>query len=251
MCDGTSITSLYSGVGYLDVYYHMGHHNLQAGRRISAPHFLFYVYLDLGAESGENILIMKKLLLLTLVLLSSSVSYAYKFKTINPSISFDKVDEEGFRSIITSSHGMCYDKTDAYLVDADLANVTSSDGVTVYSIQCIFHSFKYFNINIEAGEKIHFKFENGETLSLETTSGSSLVYSGTSVKRISVSYKLSQEQLEKLINNRVYKVRFETCGGAKNFDCGFDGNRVSELLKVLYETIQAQLKIKKEYLSDF
>lgn len=162
-------------------------------------------------------------------------------------ISVDKVEENGTRYIVTS------DSRIGSLGDLGLKSVTEN-GNTEYFVNLTLTNNTITEIS--KGRKLLLKLKNGEIIILENTvdicEKANKSIEGTQNSKfyyISPSYKVSENDLKKIANGEVVKVRIDKNYG--NRDVEINNNAFSSKIKAYYDNIKEAQKVKKTFTSDF
>ena len=185
---------------------------------------------------------MKKQLLLLLALLMSVLSISAKGKI---KLDVDKVDSDGTRTIWASYFNAYTEWSTAGGMRVGAIEVTV-DNMKVYQY-VLGMALNEGGVDINEGNKLLLKLENGEVVTLETQVNA--MYKPTQNYMTYPIYDISEEQLLKLATNNVIKLRIET--SSENLDKTIKGNKVSNGIKESVPVVKAALKEKKDIYSDF
>lgn len=163
------------------------------------------------------------------------------------SIAVDKAEEDGTRYIVTTENHI------GGFGDLGLKSVTKGESTDFY----INLSLTYNQVTeIAKGRKLLLKLKNGEIIMLWNTQeigvAQNTALTGTvnsTFYYISPSYKVTEDELKKIMNGEVVKIRVDKNYG--NYDVNISNNAFSSKIKSNYELIKEELKTKKTFTSDF
>lgn len=169
---------------------------------------------------------MKKILIIAVCMIFSSVSYAQ--------VSIDKLEKDGSRVIISKYHQLYTKLTTA--ASFGLEYIEYPDGKSFYFLSLTLNEGQ---LTIDEGRKLLIKFNDDSTMELENSKKIGIAdyeagYKGS--KLFSPKYIITEEQIHKIIDSNVVKIRIETDTDFK--DRNISNNTLSKNLKKFYEGIK-------------
>lgn len=185
---------------------------------------------------------MKKFLIFTLGLLFSTNLFSQ--------ISVDKVEEDGSRYIMSSYYNL-YKGWD-YAAGFRLSYVESPDDDSYYRITVSLNEGK---MQFDLGRKLLLKFKDNSILELKNVDEIGpadyeydVTSSGTNYYTYP-KYLITEEEIEKIINGEVIKIRIEN--NIEFFDREIKKNKFSKNLKIMYEAIKAKRETQNDVYQNF
>ena len=173
---------------------------------------------------------MKKIILLIILLIGTENLLAQK-------LAVDKVENDGRRILISQDYTFYRDVITGDYADFNLS-CTAVDGKKSFYIYFNICD-KYKSVRIDKGKKLLIKLENDSILELSNN----LSFSKNS------SYSLSEEQIEKIVNGKVVKIRIDR--NVDMIDKEIKKNKFSKRVKEAYNAIIVALQTKKDIYTDF
>lgn len=186
---------------------------------------------------------MKKLLFFMLGLFFYSTS-------VFSQIAVDKVEEDGSRYIIATSE-LLYRGWD-YSAGFRLSYIELPDSDPIYTLSVNLNEGK---MQFDKGRKLLLKFKDDSILELENIEEIGpgdyefeVTSAGTNYYTFP-KYKITEEDIEKIIAGQVVKIRVEN--NIEFFDREIKKNRVSKGLKSMYDAIKAKRETKNDVYQGF
>ena len=188
---------------------------------------------------------MKKIMLLALASMLTVCSSAQK-------IVWDKTESDGFRSIATSKTICSSGEKKDVSISLDASTFPEMKDTSLY---LSFYVQTYSECSVPKGGKLLVKLfddsviELSTPISYEDNIGS--FYSGYVVRtfRIYPRYKVSEEQVDKIISFGVKKLRMELF--PSNYDKEFTEDKIGKSFSVTYPLIKKALNEKKTFSDGF
>lgn len=193
---------------------------------------------------------MKKLIFTILASAFSLLAFSQ-----NAEIIVDKINSDGSRFIGTNSINCRAGMTDRHPMEFAVTRYSEGDK-SALSIAVEFpsmHSFK-----IPKGGLLLIKLGDDSTIELHNTTptedtqdiiGKYDTYTKMRTHRMHASYGVNPEQMERIINSTVKKIRVETA--VETFDIEYKKDKVSSALRAQYLLVVQAAKNKKDLKSDF
>lgn len=185
---------------------------------------------------------MKKYFFIAMCLVSSTITFAQ--------ISADKVEEDGSRFIITQNSNIYTRWTNAAAFN--LSYNLKVNGEEYYEMTLCLNEGK---MRFEEGRKLLIKFKDDSILELKNNKKIGpadykyqVSSSGTSYFTFP-RYLITEEEIQKIINGEVVKIRVEN--DIEFFDRDIKKNKFSKGMKTAFEAIQARKQTKNDVYEGF
>lgn len=185
---------------------------------------------------------MKRYLIFILGLLFTTSAFSQ--------IAIDKVEEDGSRIIITGAQNIYTRLVNAAAIRVCFIKTSEDDHL--YSIRLTLNEGK---MQFDKGRKLLLKFADDSIMELENTKEigpADYEYSVTSAGTYYFTfpeYEVTEEDIEKIIEGQVVKIRVENNIGF--FDRDIKKNKFSKALKKLYDAINAKKETKNDVYQNF
>ena len=186
---------------------------------------------------------MKKLLICAICIIASYSSFAQ--------IYIDKVEEDGSRVIVSSSHNIYTGLTNAAAAALMYISLPEQDHEQ-FEISVTLNEGK---MQFDVGRKLLLKFKDDSVMELSNTKEIGIAdytyrvgNTGTSYFT-NPTYLVSEEQLIKIINGEVIKIRIEN--NIEYFDRTIKKNKFSKAVQKSYEAILSKRQTKNDVYTNF
>jgi len=185
---------------------------------------------------------MKRLyILITFTLFISLMGYSQK-------ITYDKTDEEGSRVILTSEESIYTGWTNSAALNMGVVTYGKNNAD---SLLVIFLTLNEGILQFEKGRKLLLKCQNGDIIELQNTReiGAGDYKSNVTSSGTSPQYSVTEEQIQKIIDGNIVKIRIETNTG--ELDRDIKKNKFSKAVANDYPFLKERLKKQKRITDGF